>query len=400
ISFFLSATYHIIENNEGSSALRFPILAMGGFILHQTSVVLGILTIIAGANKGREYGEMPWFSDAMFSLSLLLGMLSMCFNLREKESLSKSTVFAIAAIAGIFITHLLGNISFPYWFAGSVLPFNGIQDASAQEFYRMGVLGFYILLPVFAALYYFIPSHFNTSIYSEKLADFQLLTMIILIPLSGAVGLVFSPAPQLLQTFGIIANGALAVSILAGGVNLYYTMSKSNSNPGDSLAKIFKIGTMLMIVYAVIRGLAGLRIVQDRFGLTWWNPQDISIDASLYALPLIFGGIYLISQKIQNQKVSEGLVRIHMMLMIGAFAVIVAAAFLQGSMSYYNLSAVKEDGALELINWSEATFLAGSKGTVNLISFHGLAFAGYLIMIVSLTTAALNTMKVILSKQS
>ena len=96
-------------------------------------------------------------------------------------------------------------------------------------------------------------------------------------------------------------------------------------------------------------------------------------------------------QNTQDKKISEGMIRIQMFLFAAAFAVVIIASMLEGTMSYYNISSVTKEGAFTIAGWSEAMYISTAKGGVNLISFHGISFIGYILMAGSLSLAALNS---------
>lgn len=391
LSFFYASAYYIVQKAEGIT-LKFDKIAGIGLILHQAAVAIALIALGAGINKGREWGEMPWISDGLIDLSLLFFISILVLSLKERESLSTPTQFILIAAAGGLITFVTGNLSLPYGPLSSAVFFNGLQDAAVQEFYRTGVLGFLILMPAFATMYYFIPAYYRVPLYSTKLATFQAVTMIILIPISGSAALAYTAAPAVLQSIGIAALLALTVSILGGVVNLNYTISKSETPlKSDTTSNLFRAALLFIAVLSILRGIGGLKIFQERFALTFWNVFDVSLDAQSYALMVMFAAAYLILQNIRGQAISNGSINLHLMLIVAGIALIVIANFFEGVFSYYSAKELTEENTFAVESWAAAIGIATDEGNPKFLGFRSVSFIGYLIVTVSVLIATMNT---------
>jgi cbb3-type cytochrome oxidase subunit 1 len=354
-------------------------------------VVVALIALLSGINKGREYGELPWISDFLIAIALIIFLILLSQSLKGKENLQVPTRYAIISGAGILAVHVFGNLSLPYGPLSSAIYFNGMQDAAVQEFYRMGVLGFFILMPAFMMLYYFVPNYYRVPLYSTKMADFQAVTTLTMTALAGGVGLVFSTADSVMQTVGIVANAALTVSVIAGVVNINQTITRSDTPlRSDSTSNLFRIGTLFILILSLFRGVGGIRMFQERFGYTWWNFLDLSLDANSYTLLISFAGAYLMIQNMRGQAISGSGINLHLMLALAGTSLVIISNLIQGSLSYYHLKALAEDGSFQY-GWSEAIGLANAEGNPALLGLRAIGYIGYAILSVSVLIAFLNS---------
>jgi cbb3-type cytochrome oxidase subunit 1 len=385
LSLFMGVGYYILKNQEGSE-LKHEWLSLLGFGLHQLAIAIGIMVIASGANKGREFGELPWISDNLIALSLVIFLIVAKLGFKNVSSPSKASMFALLGAAGGLIAYFLGSFGLPYTLVSSQPLFGGVQDNAVAEFLRAGVYGFFILVPVFAALYYFVPLHQKNALYSGSTADFQAMAMMILIPLSGSAALAYTLTPGISQTIGLVASLALAVAVLMGAINVRQTVT--GSSVSDTLTGFFRIGCILTLTFAVLRAVSYLPVMQKVFGYTWWNAGDISVDMATYGLIIFSGAAYIMMHKISGNEINNSMAGIHLMLLLAGAVLILVGNIGGGLMESSAMSAMNEEGALAVTEWTAVT------GVGSMMSIHGLSLVGYLAIFLGMSVGTYNIMTV------
>ncbi len=377
LSFFLAIAYFSIGDEAGVEG-KLNWLSKLGWGLQQLALFLGLAVLTSGSNAGREYGEFGFLPDRLIGLSLIAFLIVSIVNLNKAFNAQRGSMFSVMAAAGAAAVFCLGNLGHPYSFSGIVPFFQGVQDTAAQEFYRAGVLGFFILMPVFAALYTGAQAATGKPVASASLANFQGTAMMVLIPLAGTATLAVSFAPAWSWAIGLAAGFALFAAILAGVMNVQMTLSSGNTSSG---ALYFKIGIWVLLAYALLRALAGLPAYQGRYGYTFWDMADIAVDMQTYATLILTGAVLLALEKITGKEIAPAVGSAVFFLLLGGAALIILGTILGGVSEASALSSYAEPGKLAA-TWSE---VSASGKTMKMLSV-----AGYGAMILGLIVSGVQ----------
>ncbi|MBL8018532.1 MAG: cbb3-type cytochrome c oxidase subunit I [Leptospirales bacterium] len=374
-----AASYFLLQK-EGE--LKWQWVALAGFALQQLALILGVVTILCGLNKGREYGEWSWLSDNLYFLSLALFVV---VALRSaKSEMTAPSLYVLIGFTGGALTFLLGNLSLPYSPFGSSPITAGMPDASVQEFYRMGILGFLVLFPLFGLLYYLLPAHLKLPIYNDGAVKFQAVTMAFLIPLSGSAFLALGPGPQKTATAGIVFGIALSVVILMGTWNLLYTISRGPHAVELDRDGAFMRWTLRFLLFlTLLRAISLPRFMQAHIGLTWWNSQDIASDILILSALGLSGVGLVFSQRYTGKATSGGSAGVALFFaVLGSFLMILTNV-VQGVIEGSTISGM-EGGKLLQPAFAGVLFAGNladpsTSPTLHyLLGFRGLHLVGYL----------------------
>ncbi len=385
LSIFMGMAYYILRKQHGVE-LKMEGLSLAGFGLHQLALVLGIMTIASGGNDGREFGEMPWISDTLMAISLVIFLLIAKSTMKHVSSPSRAMMFSILGVAGGLIAYFLGNFGLPYSVVSSAPLFSGFQDNAVQEFLRAGVYGFFIVIPVFAALFQFVPEHINKGLYSGDSANFQMTATMILVPLSGAAALAFTSTPVLSQTVGLVASIALTVTILMGVVNVQNTVAGSSS---DTLTSFFKFGSFLVLIVAALRSFSYTKFFQEMFGYSLWNMADLNVDMSTYGILILSAAAYIMMMKISGREMNGTFAGLHLLLLLVGAILILVGNIGGGIVQSSAMSGLTEDGGLAMQSWADVMSSSSS-----VMSVYGLSLLGYLAVFLGMSVATYNIMTV------
>ena len=393
LSFFIGAGFYLIQKLEDVKIVFEP-AGFAALLLVNLGVLLGILTILLGYNKGREFGEMTFLSDTLVVLGLIHFLAVVLVSLSGKDNPKPGTYFTLAAAAGGTIVYILGNLGQPYGPLFTV-PINaGIQDLATGEYYRTGLLGFLIIMPALAMAYYFVPTKFEVDLVSTTAPRAQVAALTILAPLAGAAGLVHTPVAGLHQTIGVILGIAFSFAVIIGGVTLFQTMWKSSGPPRmDGERRFLRWGIYFLLFFAWYRVLTGFRGGQEIFGFTWLSPLDIAQDALLYGGMIALGAAFIISRDYAGEsEAGSPSNRMQAFYLTGGLLILTA----DFSHSLIQSSALREltgDGTPAVTLWTGVVF-AGTAFDVKspelmyLVSFRGLALLGYVSILIGLLLGA------------
>jgi cbb3-type cytochrome oxidase subunit 1 len=378
LSFFYAISYFSIGDEAGVEG-KLEWLTKAGWAFQQIALFLGISVLVSTGNTGREYGELNFISDKLIALSLLSFLIVSVYSLNKAHNAQRGSMFSVLAGTGALAVFCIGNIGQPYSLTGNVPFFLGVQDSALQEFYRAGILGFFILVPVFAALYTASQASVNKPVASSKLANYQGLAMMVLIPLAGSATLATAYAPAWSWAIGFAAGLALFAAILAGVMNIHLTLSSGNTTSG---ALYFKIGIWVLLAYGVLRALSGLPAYQGRYGYTFWDMADIALDMQTYATLIFTGAVLIALEKVSGKHVSPLMGSAVFFLLLAGTIAILIGTILGGVSEASALSKYAEPGKLAAVTWADV--MASGK------TMKMLAIGGYISTIAGLIVAGIQ----------
>ena len=369
--FFGGATY-CVQKAEGR-ALKHESLGLVALASLQLGVISGVVTILGGGNKGREFGEMSFFSDNLVVLALLLFLVSITLGglARRDAGYSPTYVGVIVSTAALLTTFFLGNLGHPNGPLLSTPMFAGLQDATVQEFYRFGLLAFAVIGAVLALGYQFVPEYYGVPLHSRSMAGFQIFGTLVTFPLAAGAALAHSAAPAVGQTMGIVALIAGSAAVLSGALAIVRTVTQS-AEPlrSDRVALFVRFGTALLIAWTVVRAILSLRFVQSSFAFTALNGLDIARDMQTYGLLILFGVAYLAVQSAATRPVVRLLTGWHLGLAVAGSVLLLVGDIALGVPQGLATHAL-DQGKLAHTAWNDILFAgsltAGGDGKPDLV---------------------------------
>ena len=140
---------------------------------YQLVIVMAGSGYLLGITQGREYAELPWYTDIWLTLvwvAYLLVFLATIWRRQEKH-IYVANWFYLAFIVTIAMLHLVNNLAIPVslsgWFSYSL--FSGVQDALTQWWYGHNAVGFFLTAGFLGIMYYFIPKQADRPVYSYQI---------------------------------------------------------------------------------------------------------------------------------------------------------------------------------------------------------------------------------------
>lgn len=390
-SLFFAGLYQTFANEKKQDWL---IISRIAFVIHQLILVSGIALIFFGANQGREYGEFPWFIEKLFCLVFTLHLIFVIKNVAEE--LSVTHAFALTILLGNLLIMLLGNVELPYSPISSVSFYTGVQDAALQEFYRTGLVVFFVYLPAFYLLYSFMPDYYGVGIYYKPFALMALGLSVLTAPIAGMGNLWGSPAPAILQTVGISASLALAVALLMSVISLQKSLSASGHDfHSNSLGLLMRWGLFFIGVVVVFYGVLSFPFLQERFGYGPVNIRDIAVPAIFSLGTIVISVSTLVAQQNADRNGTSMIGLAAFLNILGLGLTLIGQGFEAWSAGKV-VGALADDGSLAVASWSSvltASSFASENASILfrfLLSWSGLAFVGTVCVTIGLLLSSIN----------
>ena len=402
---FMGLSFFILQSHkEVPKPLSF--LSFVAMKLYNFGLFIGIILVLGGYNTGREFGEFPWISANLLLLSLLIFLGVVSFHVDPKR-LSPPLVLILSSTVGAIVVFVIGNFGLPYSLFASVPIFGGIEDSMLQEIYRSGLLSFWIVIPLIALLYHFVPFYYKTELYASSLG-FLIPASLILTPLASPSGLVFSAVPEWVQTMGISSAIALNLAFIAGGSNASFSITRSTrAFRSDSIGGLLRTGIFFLILAAILRALFSTRWLQPWFEFGPMNRKDISFDVLSYGLMISLASAAIVLQVISKQNYSRKILfRTVSLIILGTIFMYVGnigTAMIE-HFHLSNMSLPEEKGGLgELVvsSWSDIYFkgglFQGETTAMNyFLSLKGLSFFGLCLIFIGSLLFCLHSLYLVI----
>ena len=361
------ASYYYIIQNKFNINKFLGLQAYGFTKMHHFGVLLAILSIIFGYNKGHEFGEGFWWSDLFLAAGFYGAPLVTFIALTlEKKKLGDLVLgILLFSLIGGAVAFFLGNFSFPTGMLTSVFPFSGLSDLAMQSLYLNALLYLVLNLSLIALLYYFLPLYYKTEIYSEKIPLFMISAILFLGPFAACASLLMTNANLYLQNLGIFCSISLNLAVLSGILNAKYTINRNLKKfNSDSITLLLSFGLFFMNIYTIARIIFAPRFIASKFTFTSFDPNNLSQNIEAYALIIIISISCILYQLVTQKKLA--------VLSLVAFFWIVGGVFhLIGSLTsgiteYVNLSKFDMDGQNLLYkSWEDIFFTLSLAGKGN-----------------------------------
>lgn len=360
LGYFFALGYQIIHARAG---FRIDLAGLAALGAHQTALLFGIITIFAGYNSGREYGELNWIADNLMMVVFTVFLVLLLIALWGKEDLKAYEKLTAATIGGMMVFYFLGNFGMPNGLLVTTAPTSGAQDALVAEMYRNAVLTFFILFPLFTMGYYWLEKHYELPVFSEATVHFQILAGAVMVPVAAGGTLLGTADAKILQYVGTGAALALTMSLLAGVANIHYSLSRSGKNiESDQDGKALRWGLILVGVYLAVRFVLQIPLIGSDFRYMAWNNQDLYSLAATAVLPLALASAYLLLGYWKQASTPSKLKSFGNFFLYTGIITFLGAALTQGWIQALNASSLAGEGAEKVLEnpaWAQVLF-AGS----------------------------------------
>jgi len=328
-------------------------------------VFLGSLSFLMGYNSGLEAGEYEWpFNILRFvALSLITVQILGTILRRKEKRFYVAMWYTTAAFVWTLFNLILGNVVLSY-----VPALTGVNSAAMHGLYIHYIVGLWLTPAGLATIYYFIPLSTKNPLFSHRLSLLGFWSLAFFYPFVGIHHYLYSPIPNMNQTWAITTSMLLIIPVWAVTVNFFGTMvgrwgAVAGGGGGDNYAAKFLILGAIYYFLGCFQGSTeALRRIQQ---LTHFNDFVISHShLTVFGAMVVWtiGGLYYVWPRVTGRQLwSDRLASWHLWLTITGFTlmavVLTAMGFVQGSMLEYNVNFV--DTVKELKPWWFARSLSG-----------------------------------------
>ncbi|MBM3845640.1 MAG: hypothetical protein FJ405_05060 [Verrucomicrobia bacterium] len=350
----------------GRVLLAMPALAVGGAVLWNVAVLVGVLQIMGGMSTGFPLMEMP-----RHAASLLLGGYTLV-------ALSAFVTHRARVERNLYISHwflISALFAFPWlmsvgYMLAVVEPLRGVMQSVAGAYFANGVLHLWIAALALGAAYYLLPKCAGVPTHSRQTAAFGFWALVICANWSATSQLIGGPLPRWIISAGISAKWLLLLSAAAYAANYLQTTHKAKSGTQREPAHAFVFfGSLCYCIWTLLEILGTLPSVSPRLTFTLYHQGLLHLALFGFAGMILSGAAYHISSQVFDASIVKGgFIRGHFFL--GVFgAGLIAFAYVLGG---YAQGATYNDPAVPMTD-----------AVRGVVKFIGMASLGYLLLLLS-----------------
>jgi cbb3-type cytochrome c oxidase subunit I len=333
--------------------------------LWNTTVVIGVIALMAGDTQGKEYTEFPWYIDwPVLVLMCMNGVIIFqTIAARREPKMYVSLWYIGGSVVWIAIMYFIGNTMWhPFttyltaeghrhilWDnnasnlpegvtnlqrTGSLI---GLDDAVWNWFYGHNVFGLYITTGGIAITYYLVPKLARRPLYSHLMSLIGFWSIALLYTNTGQHHLLQAPIPNWLKVISVIGSIALFIPVFSFSINIFMTMRGQWGQMLENTPLRFILTGAFFYLAASFQGSVQSLMSVNRFvHFTQWTIAHAHL-ALLGAFGFIASGatLYMVPQIVKKPLWSRNLADTQYWLMLlginGYFWAITAAGLAQAS---------------------------------------------------------------------
>jgi cytochrome c oxidase cbb3-type subunit 1 len=320
----------------------------------QLVIVLAGTGYLLGVTQGREYAELPWYTDIWLTLVWVVYLLVFLGTLwkRQEKHIYVANWFYLAFIVTIAMLHLVNNMAIPVslsgWFSYSA--FAGVQDALTQWWYGHNAVGFFLTAGFLGIMYYFVPKQADRPVYSYRLSIVHFWALIFLYIWAGPHHLHYTALPQWAQTLGMTFSIMLWMPSWGGMINGLMTLSGAwDKLRTDPVLRMLVVSVAFYGMSTFEGPVMSIRAVNSLSHYTDWTIGHVHSGALGWVGFVSFGALYCLVPWLWKRKqlFSNALVEWHFWLSTIGIVLYITSMWVAGIMQGLMWRAYNEFGFLE-----------------------------------------------------
>ncbi|RFZ86074.1 cytochrome oxidase subunit I [Mucilaginibacter terrenus] len=275
-------------------------------ILINSAVLCGTISLMAGINNGGgEYREYTWPVMGLFALGIVITLINFLKTIarRKTPEIYISNWYIVSSVMFLTVIVIVGYV--PWWQ-------NGLGETIVQGFYMHQAVGMWFMLFNLGLVYYFLPQHLNTPIYSYSLGILAFWSQILFYTLIGTHHFLFSSIPWWLQTVAIVGSVGMLIPVFAGTTNFLMTIRGNYHKISRSYTLPFYVTGIIFYFTGSTQGTA------EAFRSTnlVWHFTDFTVAHShitMYGIIafMLWACIYTLVPRLTGKEAKQSLVGAH-----------------------------------------------------------------------------------------
>ncbi len=284
--------------------LFLPKLAWFVFIAWQLAIVLGVISLAAGWNGGKEYAELEWPFDIGIAV-VWVAYAVVFFGTLAKRRINPiyiSNWFYGALIIVIAMLHIVNSLAMPATLGKSYSIYPGAQDAIVQWWYGHNAVGFLLTGGFLGMLYYFLPKQAGRPIWSYRLSIIAFWAFVYTYIWAGPHHLHYNAVPEWVQSLAMVMSLILLAPSWATLINGVMTIStaweKLRTDPGLK----FLVLSLAFYGLAPFEGpMMAIRSVNVMSHFTEWTVGHVHSGALGWNALITFGTYYFLVPRLAGR---------------------------------------------------------------------------------------------------
>jgi cytochrome c oxidase cbb3-type subunit I/II len=316
----------------------------------QLIIVSAAITLPLGITQGKEYAELEWPIDIAIALIWVVFAVNfiMTLKIRREKHMYVALWFYLASILAIAMLHIVNNLVLPFGFLGSYSVYSGVQDALVQWWYGHNAVGFFLTTPFLGLMYYFLPKAAEKPVFSYRLSIIHFWGLVFIYIWAGPHHLLYSAAPDWLQTLGMVFSVMLWAPSWGGMLNGLYTLRGAwHKVREEPVLKFFVLGVTAYGMSTFEGPLMSIKSVNKLSHFTDWTIAHVHVGALGWVAFMTYGMIYWLVPRLWKKELySKTLANAHFWISSVGIALYALAMWTGGVTQGLMWFATKADGSL------------------------------------------------------
>ena len=317
VSALIGTSFYSVQRTS-HVRLFLPRLAWFIFFAWQLAIVLGVASLMAGWNGGKEYAELEWPFDIAIAV-VWVSYAVVFFGTIAQRRVSPiyiSNWFYGALIIVIAMLHIVNNLAVPVTLGKSYSLYAGAQDAIVQWWYGHNAVGFLLTGGFLGMLYYFLPKQSGQPIWSYRLSIVAFWAFVYSYIWAGPHHLHYNAIPEWVQSLGMVMSLVLLAPSWATLINGVMTVSRAPEKLKTDPGLKFIVLSLAFYGLATFEGpMMAIRSVNVMSHFTEWTIGHVHSGALGWNALITFGTFYFLVPRLAGRPLfSEAWARVHFWL--------------------------------------------------------------------------------------
>lgn len=284
----------------------------------QLMMIVGVCTLFAGMNGGKEYAELEWPID--IAITVLWVTYAVIFfgtiASRRIKPIYISNWFYGAFIIVVAMLHIVNNLALPVSITKAYSLYPGAQDAIVQWWYGHNAVGFLLTGGFLGMMYYFLPKQAERPIWSYRLSVVAFWAFVYSYIWAGPHHLHFNSIPEWVQSLAMVMSIILLAPSWATMINGIMTVSGAWRKLRDDPALKFIVLALAFYGLATFEGpMMAIRSVNIISHFTDWTIGHVHSGALGWNALITFGTFYyMVPRMLGRPLYSVALANLHFWL--------------------------------------------------------------------------------------